>query len=109
MISSTDNNNDTNMTTNESRRTFRNAILAVLTTDTDTWPQPVIYAEHVEGDKYRFDACNAPAMPSDAIPWLYIESDSFGDLSGDDEADADAIESNMFEDAINAVNDAAFA
>jgi hypothetical protein len=96
------------MTTNESRKTFRAAILAVLTTDSDTWPRPVIYAEHIAGDKYRFDSCNAPAMPSDAIPWMFVEPDSFGDLTGDHEADADGIELNMFEHAINDTNDAHF-
>jgi hypothetical protein len=95
-------------TTNESRASFRAAVIAVLTADSASWPQPVIYAEHVEGDKYRFDACNAPAMPSDAILWLAVEGDSFGDLKGDHEADADAIEDNMFEDAVNDVNDAFF-
>ena len=97
------------MTTNESSRTFRNAVLAVLSTDSDTWPQPVIYAEHVDGDKYRFDACNEPAMPEGAIVWLNVEPDSFGELSGDHEADADSIEANMFESAVNCVNDAFFA
>jgi hypothetical protein len=97
------------MTTTESSRTFRNAVLAVLSTDSDRWPQPVIYAEHVEGDKYRFDACNSPAMPSDAILWINVEGDSFGDLTGDHQSDADAIEANMFEDAVNDVNDAFFA
>jgi hypothetical protein len=93
------------MTTTESRRTFRNAVLAVLSTDSETWPDPVIYAEHIQGDQYRFDACNAAAMPSDAIAWLYVEADSFGELTGDSESDADAIEDNMFEDALNEVND----
>ena len=97
------------MTTNESSRTFRNAVLAVLSADSDTWPQPVIYAEWVEGDKYRFDACNAGAMPSNAVVWLYVGADSFGELTGDHQADADAIEANMFESAVNDVNDAAFA
>ena len=97
------------MTTTESSRTFRQAVLKVLTTESDRWPQPVIYAEHVEGDKYRFDACNAPAMPADAVAWLYVESDSFGDLTGDNDADADGIEANMFEQAVNDVNDAFFA
>ena len=96
------------MTANESRKTFRGAVLAVLITDRDTWPEPVIYAEHIEGDKYRFDACNAPAMPSAAIPWLFVSPDSFGDLSGDADADADSIEANMFEAAVNDVNDAHF-
>jgi len=96
------------MTTNESRKTFRAAILAVLTTDSDTWPRPVIYAEHIAGDKYRFNACNAPAMPAAAILWLCVEGDSFGELSGDNEADADGIENNMFEDAVNDVNEAHF-
>lgn len=94
------------MTASESSRTFRTAVLAVLSTESETWDQPVIYAEHVEGDKYRFDACNAPAMPEDAIVWLYVEADSFGELSGDHEADADGIEANMFEQAVNDVNDA---
>jgi hypothetical protein len=94
------------MTTNESRKSFRNAIFAVLTTDSDRWPQPVIYAEHIEGDKYRFDSCNLPAVPSDAIVWLNVEADSFGQLTGNHEADADSIEDNMFEDAVNDVNDA---
>ena len=93
------------MTTTESRRTFRNAVLAVLSTDSETWPDPVIYAEHIQGDQYRFDACNAAAMPSDAIAWLYVEADSFGELTGDTESDADAIEDNMFEAALNEVND----
>lgn len=97
------------MTTNQSRQSFRAAILAVLGTDSSTWPEPVIYAEHVEGDKYRFDACNAPAMPSCAIPWMFVAADSFGDLTGDHEADADSIEDNMFENAVNDVNDAFFA
>ena len=97
------------MTTNESRQSFRLAILAVLKTDSATWPQPVIYAEHIESDKYRFDACNAPAMPSDAIPWLFVEGDSFGELSGNHEADSHAIEDNMFEAAVNDVNDVFFA
>jgi hypothetical protein len=90
-----------------SRATFRDAVLAVLTADSASWPQPVIYAEDIDGEM-RFDACNAPAMPSDAILWLAVEGDSFGDLTGDHEADADAIEDNMFEDAVNDVNDAFF-
>jgi hypothetical protein len=94
-------------TTNESRASFRAAILAVLTTESASWPQPVIYAEDIDGEM-RFDACNAPAMPSGAIPWMFIAADSFGDLTGDHEADADAIEDNMFEDAVNDVNDAFF-
>lgn len=97
------------MTTNQSRQSFRAAILAVLDADRASWPQPVIYAEHIEGDKYRFDACNEPAMPKDAILWLAVEEDSFGELSGDNEADADGIENNMFEHAVNDVNDAYFA
>jgi hypothetical protein len=93
------------MTTNESRASFRNAILAVLNADRASWPQPVIYAENVEGDKFIFGACNDPAMPSDAIPWMQCEEDSFGDLTGDNEADADSIEDNLFELAVNDVND----
>jgi hypothetical protein len=94
-------------TTNESRASFRAAVLAVLTADSASWPQPVIYAEDIDGEM-RFDASNAPAMPSDAILWLAVEGDSFGDLTGDHEADADAIEDNMFENAVNDVNDAFF-
>ena len=93
------------MTTHQSRLSFRNAVFAAISTDSDRWPQPVIYAEQVEGDKYRFDACNAPAMPSGAIPWMFVEGDSFGDLTGDHESDADGIEDNMFELAVNDVND----
>lgn len=47
-------------------------------------------------------------MPSDAILWMSVEPDSFGDLSGDNETDADAIEGNLFEDAVNDVNDEFF-
>jgi hypothetical protein len=47
-------------------------------------------------------------MPSDAILWINVEGDSFGDLTGDHQSDADAIEANMFEDAVNDVNDAFF-
>jgi hypothetical protein len=97
------------ITATKSRETFRNAVLAILDTDSNDWKNPVIYAQNVDGDKYLFDSCNAIAMPSDAIPWLYVEADSFGDLTGDHETDAAGIELNMFEQAINDVNDACFA
>lgn len=102
-------------TSTDTRRSFRNAILAVLSTDRDTWPEPVIYAEaaQVEGpypveSEIRFHACNAPAMPTngDAVVWLYVEADTFGDLTGCAEIDAHGIELNMFEQAINDVIDA---
>lgn len=94
------------MTTTQSSQSFRNAVLAALSTNSETWPQPLIFAEQVEGDKFRFGACNAPEMPSEAVAWLYVESDSFGDLTGDHESDADSIEANMFEQAVNDVNEA---
>lgn len=99
----------------DTRGSFRNAVLAVLSTDRGTWPNPVIYAEaaQIEGpypveSEIRFHACNAPAMPTDcdALPWLYVEADSFGDLTGDHEADALGIEINMYEQAIDDVIDA---
>ena len=93
-------------TTIATRTSFRSAILAVLECDSASWPQPVIYAQDIDGAMI-FDACNAPAMPSDAIPWMYIEADSFGDLSGNNEDDAAGIDLNMFEAAVNDTNDAA--
>jgi hypothetical protein len=96
------------MTTTQSRASFRDAILSVLNADRASWPQPIIYAEHIGGDKFLFGACNAPARPSDSILWLAVEEDSFGDPTGDNEADADAIEDNLFEQAINDVNDSFF-
>lgn len=87
-------------TTTTTASSFQSAILAVLSTDSASWPQPVIYAEEIDGEM-KFDAANAPAMPSDAIPWLYVEADSFGDLSGDHEADAGGIAVNMYEQAVN--------
>lgn len=95
------------MTTDESRKSFRAAVHSVLTTDRETWPEPVIYAEYVGGDVYRFGACNAPALSGDEIVWIHVEPDHFGELSGDPDADADGIEANMFEQAWNDVNDAA--
>jgi hypothetical protein len=87
-------------TTTSTNRSFRAAVLAALSTDSATWPQPVIYAQEIDGEMI-FDACNAPAMPQDAIPWMHVESDSFGDLTGDHEADSHAIECNMFDQAAN--------
>ena len=87
-------------TTPDTSRSFQAAILNVLSTESDRWPQPVIYAEEVDGEM-RFDACNAPAMPSDAIAWMHVEEDSFGDLTGDHEADANGIALNMYEQAVN--------
>lgn len=92
-------------TTTATRRSFNAAILAVLSTESDRWPQPVIYAEESGADMI-FGACNAPATPADAIVWLNVEGDSFGELTGDHQADADGIECNMFDDAVNDVNDA---
>lgn len=86
--------------TTETASSFQSAILAVLSTDPARWPQPVIYAEEIDGEM-RFDACNAPAMPSDAIPWMFVEGDSFGDLTGDHESDAGGITVNLYEQAIN--------
>ena len=93
-------------TTAESRASFRQAVLDVLTTDRETWPDPVIYAEYVGDDKYRFGSCNAPALSGDEIVWMHVEPDSFGGLTGDDAADADGIEDNMFEQAVNDCADA---
>ena len=85
--------------TADTSRSFRTAILAVLTSG-DRWPQPVIYAYDIDG-VMMFAACNHPAMPSDALPWMFVEGDSFCDLTGDHEADSHGIECNMFEDAVN--------
>lgn len=87
-------------TTTTTASSFQSAILAVLATDSARWPQPVIYAEEINGEM-SFDACNAPAMPSDAIPWMFVEGDSFGELTGDHEADAAGIAANMYEQAVN--------
>ena len=92
-------------TTPKTANSFQSAILEVLSTDSDRWPQPVIYAEEIEGEMV-FDACNAPAMPYDAIAWLYVQGDSFGDLSGDHEADAAGISVNVYEQAVNDILDA---
>lgn len=88
--------------TNATRRSFNAALVSTLSTDSDRWPQPVIYAEDIAGEMI-FSACNAPAMPSDAIVWLHVEGDSFGDLTGDHQADANGIEANSFELAVNDV------
>ena len=93
-------------TTAESRATFRQAIFDVLTTDRDTWPNPVIYAEYVGNDHYRFGACNEAALGGDEIIWMHVDPNSFGGLTGDAEADALGIETNMFEDAVNDCADA---
>lgn len=87
-------------TTTQTATSFQSAILAVLTTESDRWPQPVIYAEEIDGEM-RFDACNAPAMPNDAILWMAVEGDSFGELTGDYETDAGGIATNMYEQAVN--------
>ena len=87
-------------TTTETASSFETAILAALSTDPARWPQPVIYAEEIDGEM-RFDACNAPAMPSDAIIWMFVEGDSFGDLTGDHESDAGGIAVNLYEQAVN--------
>lgn len=86
-------------TTPQTASTFQTAVLAVLSTDPDRWPQPVIYAEEIDGEM-RFDASNEPAMPADAIPWLYVQGDSFGDLTGDHDSDACGIAVNMYETAV---------
>jgi hypothetical protein len=93
-------------TTAESRTTFRQAIFDVLTTDRETWPNPVIYAVYIGNDKYSFGACNASALGGHEIVWIYVEPDTFGGLTGDAEADALGIETNMFEDAVNDCSDA---
>ena len=87
-------------TTTDTAASFQSAILAVLSTESDRWPQPVIYAEEIDGEM-RFDASNAPAVPSDAIAWLYVEGDSFGCLTGDHESDAGGIAANMYEQAVS--------
>ena len=91
--------------TTATRRSFNAALVSVLSTDSDRWPQPVIYAQDIDGEM-TFDACNAPAVPSDAIVWLNVEGDSFGELTGNHQADADGIEANSFEDAVNDVIEA---
>jgi hypothetical protein len=91
--------------TTATRRSFNAALVSVLSTDSDRWPQPVIYAQDIDGEM-TFDACNLPAMPSDAIPWLNVEGDSFGELTGNHQADADGIEANSFEQAVNDVIEA---
>lgn len=91
-------------TTTATSTSFQTAIFAVLSTASDCWPQPVIYAEEIDGEM-RFDACNAPAMPSDATPWMFVQADSFGDLTGDHESDARGICSNLYEQAVNDIRD----
>lgn len=87
-------------TTESTRLSFNAAVRAVLATESDRWPQPVIYAEEING-VMTFGACNAPATPSGAIVWLNVEGDSFGELTGDHQADADGIESNCYEEAVS--------
>jgi hypothetical protein len=92
----------------KSRESFRDAILALLKASPHAWPQPVIYAVTADGGAYRFDVCNAPAMPKDAIPWIYPEPGSFGSTGMDLAGEADFITDTMFEAAINAVSDSDF-
>lgn len=87
-------------TTTTTASSFQSAVLAVLATDSDRWPQPVIYAEEIDGEM-RFGACNQPALSGDEIVWLYVDGDSFGELTGDHEADAVGIALNMYEQAVN--------
>jgi hypothetical protein len=87
-------------TTDNTRRTFNAAIREILSTDSDRWPQPVIYAEKNAAGEMVFGACNAPALGGSEIVWLHVEPDSFGDLSGDAQADADGIEANCYEQAV---------
>ena len=91
--------------TNATRSSFNRAVLAVLSTSSDRWPQPVIYAEDINGDMV-FGACNAPATPADAIVWINVEGDSFGELTGDHQSDADGIEANCYEGAVSDIEDA---
>jgi len=91
-------------TTTETVTSFQKAILAVLSTDNSTWPQPVIYAEEINGEM-NFGACNAPAMPDDAIAWVYVQSDTFGELTGNHEYDAGGIAANMYEQAVSDILD----
>jgi hypothetical protein len=93
-------------TTQATRRSFNAAVLAVLSSDRDSWPSPVIYAEEVDGEM-RFGACNQPALGGDEIVWLCVEGDSFGDLTGDHQADADGIEANCYDQAVSDTLEAA--
>ena len=92
----------------QSRESFRNAVYDAITADLCRWPQPVIYAKKSDNGEFLFRACNAAALCGDEIVWLHVEPDSFGVLSDNPDADADGIKSNMFEQAINDINDADF-
>jgi hypothetical protein len=87
-------------TTPQTASSFQSAVLAILSTDSESWPQPVIYAEDVEGEMV-FGACNAPALGGDEIVWMYVQADSFGELTGDHESDASGIAVNLYEQAVN--------
>lgn len=84
--------------TQNTRDTFTAAIYATLT-HLDTWRESVIYAEDV-GGVMTFDAAPRALMPKGAVPWLYVEPDSFGDLDDDLQAIAEEVCFNMFEDAV---------
>lgn len=92
-------------TTEATRRSFNAAIVAVLSTESDRWPEPVIYAEEINGEMI-FGACNKPALGGEGIVWLQVEGDSFGELSGDHQTDADGIEAKSYEDAVNDILEA---
>lgn len=85
--------------TENTRKSFNAALVAVLTADSDSWPQPVIYAD-CKAAEICFGACNRPAMPEDAVVWMYVEPDAFGELSGCAQDDADGIEANMYDQAV---------
>lgn len=85
--------------TKNTRKSFNAALVAVLESTPAEWPQAVIYAENLDGEM-RFDAANAPAMPGNATVWMYVEPDSFGELIGDAQDDADGIEANCYEQAV---------
>jgi len=90
--------------TDSTRRSFNAAVKTVLESNRSEWPQPVIYAEERAGEMI-FAACNAPALGGEEIVWMYVESDSFGDLSGDAQSDADGIEANNYEQAVSDIED----
>lgn len=86
--------------TTDTASSFQSAIFDAISTDSARWPQPVIYAEEIAGEM-RFGACNQPALSGDEIVWLHVDGDSFGELTGDHEADAGGIATNMYEQAVN--------
>lgn len=91
--------------TENTKSTFERAVQTVIEME-GQWPEPSIYAYLQDDGQMVFDCAPKTAMPRGVTLWLVATPDSFGDLTGDHQEDAFAIAAEMYEQAVQDVQDA---